>query len=390
METIREEIPSLSSPASTNPNAQLQLSSTDPGNQQSAPQASALGQGEPQPQQESPPQQKTQDQTATRNPHRQAARSGVGRVRADLERFGPGKTIPPLAIDEAFAYCRELAQAHYENFSVATRLVPTSVRPHLASIYAYCRWSDDLADEMEDPATATQLLDWWRGQLDACFAGQATHPVFIALRQTIAQYRLKPEPFTDLLSAFLQDQSQTNYESDSELVKYCERSANPVGRLVTQLARLSSTQAIAWSDSICTGLQLANLCQDIRLDAQRGRVYWPLERLQSLGIETKSLTLDSPGAAACRGVMDWTHVARRYLCDGLPLVQQGPLWFARSVQMFARGGLLILRNIDSQGGDVWSRSVTVSKVQKLQLMVRAILFPRSTAIPACDQPRLDA
>jgi squalene synthase HpnC len=247
-----------------------------------------------------------------------------------------------------------------------------------------------LADEMEDTARSTELLDWWRGQLDACVAGQATHPVFVALRQTISQYRMSPEPFTDLLSAFLQDQSQTSYNSDSELIKYCERSANPVGRLVTQLARLSSTQAIAWSDSICTGLQLANFCQDIRLDAQRGRVYWPLERLQRVGIDKESLSLDAPGDAACRGVMEWTSDARRYLCNGLPLVQHGPLWFARSVQMFARGGLLILRNIDAQRGDVWSRSVTVAKGQKLQLMVRAILFPRSTAIPACDQPRLDA
>lgn len=317
----------------------------------------------------------------------QATRSGVGRVRADLERFGPGVTIPPIAVDEAFAYCRDLAQVHYENFSVVSKLVPVRIRPHLASIYAYCRWSDDLADEMGDPSRATQLLHWWRGQLDACFAGRATHPVFIALRQTVSQYRLQPEPFHDLLSAFLQDQTQTRYQSDNELLRYCERSANPVGRLVVRLAQLSSSQAVAWSDSICTGLQLANFCQDVRLDAKRGRFYWPADRLMNSGIESDVLALDAPVTEACRGVMAWGDHARSYLCAGLPLVQHGPLWFARSVQLFARGGLLILRNIDLQQGDVWSRGVIVTKSQKLQLLIRSLLFPRSVQISSCDMPR---
>lgn len=319
-----------------------------------------------------------------------ASRPGAGRVRSDLDRYGPEQKIQPMALDEAFRYCRDLAQAHYENFSVVTRLVPARIRPHLASIYAYCRWSDDLADEMDHPTQALQLLDWWRTQLDACFEGRATHPVFVALRQTVAQYDLKPEPFSDLLSAFVQDQSKSRYDSDSELLHYCQRSANPVGRLVVRLARLSSPQAIAWSDSICTGLQVANFCQDIRLDAQRGRIYWPADRLQELGIEPETLALNAPTPTACRGVMEWTQDARQLLCAGLPLVQQGPLWFARSVQLFARGGLLILRNIDSQQGDVWSRGVTVSKGQKLQLMIRSLLFPRSTSVPSIDQPRLDA
>lgn len=327
------------------------------------------------------------DPTAMRH---QAARSGVGRVRSDLSRYGPEQSIPPMALDEAFAYCRNLAQSHYENFSVVTRLVPARIRPHLASIYSYCRWTDDLADEMDHPDQSRQLLDWWRTQLDACFQGQATHPVFVALRQTITQYDMQPEPFSDLLSAFLQDQSTFRYPSDAELLAYCRRSANPVGRLVVQLARLSSPQTIEWSDSICTGLQLANFCQDIRLDALRGRVYWPADRHQKWRVEADSLRRDAPSPEMLQGAREWTRDARGFLIAGLPLVQQGPLWFARSVQLFARGGLLILRNIDAQQGDVWSRSITVSKGQKLQLMIRSLLFPRSISIPSVDQPRWDA
>lgn len=309
---------------------------------------------------------------------------GTGRVRADLGRFGPGQTIPPLALDEAFAYCRNLAREHYENFTVSSWLAPSRIRPHLASIYAYCRWSDDLADEMDDTDQSKQLLTWWRGQLEECFRGRATHPVFLALRQTEKEYQLTEEPFQDLLSAFLQDQSQTRYESDVDLLDYCARSANPVGRLIVKLARLTSAQSIAWSDSICTGLQLANFCQDIRLDAERGRVYWPAERWTRWDVDPDRLAFDEPSTIACQGVMEWTSHARGYLTGGFPLVKCGPLWFARSVQLFIRGGLLILRNIDAKGGDVWSHDITVTRKQKIQLMLRAILLPRSTKLTSME------
>ncbi|MFO0012280.1 MAG: squalene synthase HpnC [Planctomycetota bacterium] len=320
----------------------------------------------------------------------QASRSGVGRIREDLQRFGPNTTASPLALDEAFAYCRNLANLHYENFTVASRFVPARIRPHLCSIYAYCRWSDDLADEMEDPAQARELLGWWRSQVDACFAGHATHPVFIALRQTIGQFDLEPKPFTDLLSAFLQDQSQTRYESDAELLTYCERSANPVGRLVMKLASVTAPEALAWSDSICSGLQLANFCQDVRLDAERGRVYWPADRLRREGVDPANLCNPIPTDSAKQGLMQWAAEARRSLVAGLPLVQHGPLWFARSVQLFVRGGLTILQNIDLQRGDVWTRPLTVSKGQKLRLMAGSILFPRSTSVSPIHQPQTEA
>jgi squalene synthase HpnC len=242
---------------------------------------------------------------------------------------------------------------------------------------------------MDNPSQAAELLAWWRRELDRCFEGHATHPVFIALHQTIAQFGLTPEPFTNLLSAFLQDQHESRYETDAELLTYCERSANPVGRLVMQLARVSSPEAIAWSDSICTGLQLANFCQDIALDAQRGRVYWPADRLRQWGIAADSLATKEPSRSMCRGVTEWVNEARAFLGAGIPLVEHGPLWFARSIQLFIRGGLTILRNIDLQHGDVWTRGVTVSKTQKFGLIARSLLFPRSISIVPADQPRTD-
>jgi squalene synthase HpnC len=335
--------------------------------------------------------QSVEMERASSGPSRMVAtRPGAGRVRTDLGRFGPGQAIPPMALDEANAYCQDLATEHYENFTVTSLLVPRRVRPHFASIYAYCRWSDDLADEIEDNEHSKQLLGWWRGQLEECFRGRAAHPVFLALRQTVAEYGLSQVPFQDLLSAFLQDQSKVQYESDAELLSYCVRSANPVGRLVVQLARVCSDQTLAWSDSICTGLQIANFCQDIQQDAKRERIYWPMERLRRWDIHPDLLSLDTANPDACCGVTEWANHARGYLLAGLPLVKHGPLWFARSVQLFVRGGLMVLRNIDSCGGDVWSRRIAVTKAQKLQLILRAILFPRSTTVPSIEHPRWKA
>jgi squalene synthase HpnC len=360
METVREEISPLSSPATNNPCQEMHLYPSDDGS------------------------------TEPWDARPRANRSGVGRIRLDLERFGPAQTIPPFALDEAFAYCRELTNLHYENFSVVSYLAPARIRPHLCSIYAYCRWSDDLADEMDNPSQATGLLHWWRGELDRCFRGHVTHPVFIALRQTISQFDLDPQPFTNLLSAFLQDQQQTRYQSDADLLSYCQRSADPVGRLVMRLAGVSNPDTIPWSDSICTGLQLANFCQDIALDAKRGRVYWPVDRLRRWGIEPNALATDAPSHSMCQGVSEWCNEARRFLLTGLPLLEHGPVWFARSIQLFVRGGLTLLRNIEEQQGDVWTRGVTVSKAQKISLLARSAFLPRSMKIAPVDRVRMDS
>jgi phytoene/squalene synthetase len=169
----------------------------------------------------------------------------------ELAIHGPGSVVrkrPTLA--EAQAYCRRLARTHYENFTVASWLLPAELRPHFCSIYAYCRWSDDLADETAGGSTSLELLDWWQSQLEDCYRGAAVHPVFVALEPTIHELEIPIDPFRDLLTAFRQDQNRTRYETFNQLLEYCRNSANPVGRLVLYLGRCHDEERGQLSDSI--------------------------------------------------------------------------------------------------------------------------------------------
>jgi phytoene/squalene synthetase len=156
---------------------------------------------------------------------------------AELRRFGPNAPAVAITLDEAQAYCRQLARTHYENFTVLSRLFPRHLQQPLCNVYAYCRWSDDLADESANPQQALTLLEWWASQLDDMYAGPASHPVFVALKETVQQYSLPRQPLADLLEAFRRDQLQTRYETLTDLLTYCDKSANPVGRIVLILGR---------------------------------------------------------------------------------------------------------------------------------------------------------
>ena len=295
----------------------------------------------------------------------------------DLAWCGPDSQSPRWGLDQAFDYCEKLAKNHYENFSVTHGWLPREIRPHFCSIYAYCRWSDDLADELDDPVGSIRLLGWWRGELQKASRGESLHPVFVALHHTMETYSLSIVPFDDLLSAFVQDQSVTSYEDDAQLLDYCRRSANPVGRIILGLARTSSPQTLEWSDSICTGLQIANFCQDVSLDAARGRFYLPKERLDRGRITQSQWAQGSDRAP--KVLQEWTEQARMHLSAGAPLAEQGPSWFRRSVRLFVGGGLQILDNIAGNRFDVWSQPVEVTKFQKIRLAVRAVLgTPKSS------------
>src|SRR3984885_7542356 len=198
----------------------------------------------------------------------------------------PDRT-PTLA--EAQQYCRELAESHYENFHVASWLLPKRLRPHFQSIYAYCRISDDLGDEVGSQAQALALLDIWGGQLDACYRGEARHPVFVALRETIRICDIPKEPFADLLTAFRQDQTVTRYASMEDVLAYCRYSANPVGRLVLYACGYRDEERFALSDFTCSALQLANFWQDVREDYQRGRIYLPAADMQRFGVDEATI-----------------------------------------------------------------------------------------------------
>ena len=314
-------------------------------------------------------------------------RAGSKQVIQDLSWCGPGSAQRRMGIDEAFEYCRKLAANHYENFAVTNIWIPSDIRPHFTSVYAYCRWSDDLADEMSDPAQATELLHWWKDELHKGFSGRSFHPVFVALHETQRNYSLPIEPFEDLLSAFMQDQSIHSYEDDLQVADYCSRSANPVGRIVLALARCASEHTIRWSDSVCTGLQLANFCQDVKLDAERNRFYLPRSRMLAAEIDASEWSRGS--GRAKEALADWTKLARESLLGGMPLVSTGPSWFRRSMRLFIGGGLQILDNIQNAQWDVWNQSIEVSKFQKARLVAKACLgLPKQTSADAlAAQPR---
>ena len=145
--------------------------------------------------------------------------------------------VATLNLAEARSYCRRFARSHYENFAVASWLLPASLRPHFFHRYAYCRWADDLADETDDPELSLERLNAWESQLHACYAGHAEHPIFVALQETIEAFSIPRQPFLDLLVAFRRDQQPGRYETMDELLNYCRYSANPVGRLVLYLGR---------------------------------------------------------------------------------------------------------------------------------------------------------
>src|SRR5882757_4301160 len=200
--------------------------------------------------------------------------------------------IPARAPSEAEAqeYCERLARSHYENFSVASWFLPARLRQDFFNVYAYCRISDDLGDEVGDTAASLQLLDEWEAELNACYKGHPRHPVFVALSETVRKFEIPKQEFADLLTAFRKDQKVTRFPIFQDLLGYCRYSANPVGHLVLYLGGYSDHERQELSDYTCTALQLANFWQDVTLDYAKGRVYLPLEDLRRFGVREEEIS----------------------------------------------------------------------------------------------------
>jgi squalene synthase HpnC len=290
---------------------------------------------------------------------------------AELRRFGPNASFGTITLDEAQAYCRQLARSHYENFTVVSRLVPRHLHQPLCNVYAYCRWADDLADETSDVDQATRLLNWWGQQLDEMYAGSAHHPVFIALRQTVHECNLPRQPLADLLAAFRRDQVQTRYETLADLLSYCEKSANPVGRIVLILGRSMNNECARLSDSICTGLQLANFWQDVRRDFARGRIYVPQEHCRRHGWEDARFAAGRCDEAFGELLAPLVEDADARLVAGQPLLSRVHRDLRLPVQMFIDGGRAVLAAIRRARYDVWSRRPIVGRLTKLRLLAKA-------------------
>ncbi len=274
--------------------------------------------------------------------------------------------------DESLAYTRWLATHHYENFQVVSFLLPKRLHQDFYNVYAFCRWSDDLADEIGDPRESLRLLAWWRGELHAMYAGRAGHPVFVALRETVARHGLPTGPFDDLITAFEQDQTVTRYRNFEELFAYCRYSANPVGRLVLGLCGYQDAERQALSDATCTALQLANFWQDVIVDLKKDRVYLPLDVLERHGYPVNDLFarhFSDPFRNAMREV---TGVARELFMQGLPLAGRVDRRLAIDLELFSRGGLKILEKIERQDYNVLRARPALSKTERVGLLLGAI------------------
>lgn len=381
---------------------------------------------------------------------------------AQLEHWGPDATAErTVSLPEAEAYCRQLARTHYENFPVVSWLLPRRMHRHFYNIYAYCRWADDLGDEVRDPEESLRLLAWWRNELRGCYAdlavrhpetsrpagspatsdqrdttsetgaaaptqpivprtqdsvpgtqdsvrgtwdsglgrensvrgtagavrGQSSasdesaaitvppprHPVFVALQRTIHECNIPQQPFEDLISAFEQDQRVCEYETFEQLLEYCRRSANPVGRLVLEVCGESNGQNVDWADSVCTGLQLANFWQDVARDFDIGRVYLPHEDRERFGYRDEDLRNRVTNDAFLNLMRFEVDRAREYLLAGAPLVERMPGRLQVDVDLFIRGGLKILERIERIGYRVWERRPVVTRRDGLGMLSASLI-----------------
>ncbi|QDT38435.1 squalene synthase HpnC [Stratiformator vulcanicus] len=289
-----------------------------------------------------------------------------------LAAWGPESDQVKPSREEAEAYTRTLARSHYENFPMASLLLPKKLRQHFFNVYAYCRWADDLGDEVEGTEESLRLLDWWEGELDAMYDSETRHPVFVALQRTVQEFGIPREPFAELISAFRQDQTTATYQTFDELHDYCRRSADPVGRLVLYLIDSYDEANAELSDSICTGLQLVNFWQDVARDADIGRCYLPAEDRRRFGYSDEDFAerrTNEPFIELMRFEVDRAH---RFLVAGLPLVDRLRGRFRVDIELFARGGLAMCDRIEAIDYRVWDVRPKISKWEAARLAMSVI------------------
>jgi squalene synthase HpnC len=275
--------------------------------------------------------------------------------------------------DAAQQYTRWLATHHYENFNVVSWLLPKELHQHFYNIYAYCRWADDLGDEVPNTSRALELLDWWEEELNACYEGRPSHPVFVALRETVIAKDIPKQPFADLLKAFRQDQTVKRYPTWDAMVGYCVYSANPVGRLVLYLCGYRDEQRQRLSDATCTALQLANFWQDVSRDLEKGRIYIPLDIAATHGLSEADIVERRFDDRYPRLMKDLISRTRALFAEGMPLAKIVDARLSVDLEMFSRGGLAVLEAIEASGYNTLLHRPSISKAKQARLLSRSLL-----------------
>ncbi|MGB6598216.1 MAG: squalene synthase HpnC [Candidatus Acidiferrum sp.] len=288
----------------------------------------------------------------------------------ELAERAPANNCSPAQAQE---YTRWLAMHHYENFNVASWLLPKNLHQHFYNLYAYCRWADDLGDEVPQKERALELLDWWERELDDCYHGRPSHPVFIALRETILTKDIPKQPFADLLRAFRQDQNVKRYPTWDSMIGYCVYSANPVGRLVLYLCGYRDEERQAMSDATCTALQLANFWQDVDRDLEKGRIYIPLDIAASHGLAESDIVERRFDQRYVNLMKDLIARTRALFAQGAPLAKMVSGRLSVDLEMFSRGGVAVLDAMEAMGYDTLHNRPAISKAKQLSLLGRSLI-----------------
>ena len=273
---------------------------------------------------------------------------------------------------EARQYTRWLATHHYENFHVVSFLLPNHLHQHFYNVYAFCRWADDLGDEIGDPAESLRLLSWWRDELRAMYSGHPRHPVFAALKETVERFDIPIEPFDRLIQAFEQDQTVSRYENFDGVFGYCVNSANPVGHLVLYLCGYRDPERQQLSDYTCTALQLANFWQDVTIDLQKNRIYLPLDLFRKHGYTEEDLFAFKFDSRFQLMMREAVAVAAGLFQEGLPLIRKVNRRLALDLELFSRGGMKILEKIEHQDYNVLRRRPHISKAERVALLLQCL------------------
>ncbi|MDA1000001.1 MAG: squalene synthase HpnC [bacterium] len=313
------------------------------------------------------------------------------RMRAAEQPTKPGAAAPQDGsrpeVENAYRACLRLARAHYENFPVASRLLPARVRPHVAAVYVFARGADDIADGPGSAADRRAALEAWERMLERAAEGAGEGDVFAALGETIRAHRLPLKPFRDLLSAFCQDLDTARYPDFDALLDYCRRSADPVGRIVLMLHGIRDAEAFRWSDAICSALQIVNHLQDVREDFHRGRIYIPQEDLRRFGVSESVLGEGEAGPAFRAMMVFQVRRVRAMFAEGLPLLRRLPGALAFEVRAIWRGGVAALEAIERAGHDVLTAAPRLrfrDKAASLAAAFAPLSFLEARVDPARD------
>lgn len=277
-------------------------------------------------------------------------------------------------VSQAFQFCERLAHDHYENFPVASLLVPREKRPHVYAIYSFARIADDFADEPGlTPAERIDSIAGWEEQLVDAYRGHAHHPVFVALRETVDRFEIPVELFQSLLTAFRSDVTTHRYETFGDILEYCDNSANPVGRLMLLLFNYRSESTMELSDSICTALQLTNFWQDVAVDLMKDRVYIPLEDIREFGYSEEEL-LGLHCSQAFKDVMCYqVERTEQMFRDGKPLLSEVGSDLRMELKLTWKGGMRILKKIEQQDYNVLAARPSLSLLDKTSILFSSLL-----------------